>query len=458
MSSGAQLTREGPSWDLSHGPLRVSDDGHFLVHEDGEPFLWLGDTAWELFHRLDREEAEAYLENRRAKGFTVIQAVCLAEFGGLVEPNRYGHLPLIGSDPARPDVREGPDNDYWDHVDWIVAKAAEKGIYIAMLPTWGDKVSRQWGQGPEIFNETNARSYGQWLGRRYADAPNLIWVNGGDRNEDGKLAIWRAFGEGLRAGDGGRHLITYHCSGGNSSSKWFHDEAWLDFNLMQSGHAAEHTPNYRMVAEDYARRPAKPTIDGEPRYEDHPAGFKVENGWFDDVDVRNTAYWALFAGAFGHTYGCHDIWQFRSEKHPPVTHARTPWRQAMDLPGAGQMLFVRRLLLSRPFLSRVPAPELVVEGQAPDYGHVEAARGADGRYAMVYIPTGQAVTVDLEPLSGRTLRAWWFDPRTGSAERIGEFDRAGRQAFDPPGAPGRGNDWVLVLDDAARDFPPPGRE
>src|SRR5262245_2103933 len=103
--------------------LKVSDNKHFLVTEHGKPFFWLGDTAWELFHRLNREEAGRYLENRARKGFTVIQAVALAELDGLNDPNPYGHRPLLNNDPAKPDVRDGANNDYWDHVDYVVDKA-----------------------------------------------------------------------------------------------------------------------------------------------------------------------------------------------------------------------------------------------------------------------------------------------------------------------------------------------
>lgn len=446
----------GPAWDYTHGPLRVSANCRFLEHADGTPFLWLGDTAWELFHRLDREEAERYLENRRAKGFTVIQAVCLAEFDGLGAANAYGHRPLLDNDPTRPDVREGPQNDYWDHVDFVLEAARRRGLYIGMLPTWGDKVRREWGIGPVIFNPGNARVYGRFLGQRYRDAPNLIWILGGDRNPDGYEAVWRAMAEGLSEGDGGRHLITYHPQGGASSSRWLHQEAWLACNMLQSGHSAKDAPNYQMIAHDYSLSPPKPCLDGEPRYEDHPVNWKPEMGWFDDYDVRQAAYWALFAGAFGHTYGCHDIWQFYSPKHPPISSARTPWTEAMDLPGAWQMLNVRRLLLSRPFLTRIPDQQLVA-GNVPDGpDHVQASRADDGAYAFLYLPTGRPVEVDLSRLSGERVRAWWFDPRTGEAREAGEFARQGTRTFTPPGPQGRGNDWVLVLDDASRAFGPPG--
>jgi hypothetical protein len=188
--------------------LQASENGHFLVTGDGEPFFWLGDTGWQLFHRLDREEADVYLHDRAAKGFTVIQTVALAELDGLKTPNAYGHRPLIDNDPARPDVQEGPENDYWDHVDFIVQRANALGLYIGFLPTWGDKWQAGRRGSPPVFQVDNARAYGRWLGERYRTA-GIIWILGGDRNirSSAERDVIDAMAQGLREGDGGAHLI-----------------------------------------------------------------------------------------------------------------------------------------------------------------------------------------------------------------------------------------------------------
>lgn len=163
---------KGRPVDFSHGRIMVSENHRFLQHEDGTPFFYLGDTAWELFHRLSREEADAYLSDRASKGFTMIQAVAIAELDGHTVPNAYGHLPLNDFDPASPAVTDGPDNDYWDHVDYIVARANALGMYVGMLPTWG----RYWHEGTGVrgnrplFDERNAEIYGEFLGRRYKDS------------------------------------------------------------------------------------------------------------------------------------------------------------------------------------------------------------------------------------------------------------------------------------------------
>lgn len=443
--------------------LQVSENRRFLQREDGTPFFWLADTAWELFHRLGRDDAKLYLDRRAQQGFTVIQAVALAEFDGLIAPNASGHLPLRDNDPARPDVKEGPDNDYWDHVDGIVAEANARGLYVGLLPTWGDKWNKKWGQGPEIFTPANAATYGAWLGRRYRDA-GVVWILGGDRpvESDAHRAILDAMAHGLAEGDGGRHLKTFHPTGGRGSAESFHTAGWLDFNMRQNGHEAAFNPRYAMTRADYDRTPPKPVLDGEPLYEGHPIAFKAaDHGISIAADVRRPLYWDLFSGACGHTYGHHAVWQMWTTNREPKNGPILPWTGAIDEPGACQMKHARRLLESRPYFSRIPDDSVLVPSAVPNLvpgaglKRFVATRDSGGAFAMVYAPCGRAFAVRMDKIGGPVVRAWWYDPRTGAATPIGEFPNRGERTFTPP-QPGEAVDWVLVLDDAARDFPPPG--
>jgi hypothetical protein len=437
--------------------LAVSENHRFLVQGDGTPFFWLGDTAWELFHRLTREEAERYLTNRAERRFTVIQAVILAELDGLHTPNAYGERPLVDDDPGKPNER------YFAHVDWVVEKANRLGLYVGLLPTWGDKWNQRRGAGPEIFTPENAEAYGEWIGRRYRTA-GVVWILGGDRTPetDAHRAVIRAMARGLRRGDGGAHLMTVHPSGGRGSAEWFHDDAWLDFNMRQNGHVAEFTGRYDQTLVDYLREPAKPVIDAEPIYEDHPISFDAAKlGHSVAADVRRPLYWDLFSGACGHTYGHHSVWQMWQPGRDPINAPLLPWTAALDQPGAAQMQHARALLESRPFLSRVPDSSFIVPATAatsvPGSGRYRfvGTRATDGSYALVYVPTGRAFQVRMSVITGPSVRAWWFDPRTGRATSIGTFPNTGERAFTPP-APGDGLDWVLVLDDAAKRYAAPG--
>ena len=442
--------------------LKVSGDHRFLVTNDNKPFFWLGDTAWELFHRLDRGAADRYLETRAKQGFTVIQAVALAELDGLNKPSAYGHLPLQERDPARPAVIDGPSNDYWDHVDYIVDKANRLGLTIGFLPTWGDK----WFGPAEarIFDVQNAAVYGEWLGQRYRDK-SLVWILGGDRlvENDGHRAILQAMAEGLKKGDGGSHLITFHAVGNKGSSEYFHETPWLDFNTRQNGHGTEYNGRYDQLRVDYERSPFKPVIDIEPIYEDHPIAFDaVRFGHSTAADVRRPLYWNLFSGACGHTYGHHSVWQMASGQDDGVNRPLMTWSEALDQAGAAQMQYGRWLMMSRPFGQFVPDQEVIVPDKwttsVPGAGryYFAATRASDGSCAMVYVPIARKFKVRMDKIAGPSVKAWWFNPRDGKAHEIGRFPNTGEQEFLSPD-PGEGLDWVLVLDDAAKALPAPGQ-
>jgi hypothetical protein len=445
--------------------IKVTENRRYLQYENGKPFFYLGDTAWELFHRLNREEATQYLTNRAQKRFTVIQAVVLSQLGGLTVPNPYGDVPLIDGDPAK------PNEAYFRHVDFIVNKAEELGLFIGMLPTWGS----YWASGKSIFTPANARQYGLFLGNRYRDKA-IVWILGGDRSigTDEERAIMDALAAGLTEGDGGAHLKTYHPIGPGMSSITLHQAPWLDFNMFQSSHAARDHDNGLYVEHDYALTPAKPTMDGEPRYEGIPVGFYNRGAGgierFDDYDVRQAAYWSLLAGACGHTYGNNNVWQmFRPGVAGPDDSGRRdlfggpgsniganiPWYEALDHPGALQMRYVRRLFESLPFTKLVPDQRVILNGPTTGGAKVRAARASDGSFALVYSPRGESFTLDKSIVKAQRQRQYWYDPRYGTAYAVKEQDSWGIQTFTPP-TNGRGNDWILVLLDAVAVFPVPG--
>lgn len=459
----SETARQGPAWDLSHGRLKVAENGRFLVHEDGTPFLYLSDTNWELFHRAGREAAERLLDHRRSQGFTVVFGPvtgaldCMHFHDPLGIPNRYGDLPFVDKDVTRPAVTEGASfddaeqYDYWDHVDHIIDIAEAKGLHVGIIPAWHGHYKEGY------ITAKNARQYGRFLGKRFGNRQNIFWVLGGDTNvpSDERARAHHELAAGIRGTEAVPHVMSFHPRGGNSSSKWFHDSDWIDFNMIQSGHGARDLPNFQKIQSDYARRPIRPVLDGENRYEDHAVNWNTVNGWFNDYDNRQAAYWSLFAGSFGHTYGTRGVWQMWEPGREKYTWLNHYWYDAMNLPGGWDMLHVRELILSRPFASRVPDQSLVADEFTGKH-HLQACRGAG--YAFVYCATGKTFEVDLRPrtISGEVLIGWWFDPRTGETNKIGEFENGKLLSFDPPGGVKRGNDWILVLDDKAKNWKPPG--
>lgn len=431
-------------------PLKVSDNGRFLVHTNGEPFFYLGDTAWELFHRLNREEAARYLDNRAEKGFTVIQAVVIAEISGLKKGNAYGEKPFHKLDAGQPNEK------YFEHVDWIVDEAAKRGLYIGMLPSWGRWVGNN-DEGRELanfFTPENGRTFAKYLAERYKDKP-VIWVLGGDRQPTKSVAVWDEMAAGIREVVGQNQLITYHPR--TDSSGELHNKPWLDFNKIQSGHDPKST-NYDAIARDYGLAPVKPCMDSEPAYEYPPDALPAERP-VGEIQVRRLAYWGLFAGAHGHTYGTHPIWQMYDEGRDPRWDVVTPWHQAMDLPGANQMKFVKRLMLSRPFLTRIPDQTLVTAPETKGIEKIVATRDGsvgnnDATYLMVYFPTHHRVAINTGVIAGTSLKVTWYNPRTGESTSAVESANGGTAEFEPP-TNGEGEDWILIVDDGSKGYGAP---
>jgi hypothetical protein len=456
-------------------PIRVSDNHHFLVTEDGKPFFYLADTAWGLFN-MTREDIDRCLRDRAAKKFTAIQAVA-ANYTGLDRPNPYGATVFLNRAPAgSPPVLEA-NPAFFDNVDYAVDEANSLGMYVTMVAIWGKSYVNE---KHSVFDAPGAYAYGKFLGSRYRDK-RVIFVLGGDWYPDGTEAIWKAMAEGMRAG-GGHPLITFHPTGIQSSSRWYQNDPWIDFNMVQSRHIVLNR-SYDLIAQDWERTPPKPVVDGESTYEGivddlityHP-GIPV----IQDRDVRRVAYCAVFAGAAGCAYGSQGVWNYSSPAPGAPAAGRRVYGmppvsldEALQRPAGAQLQYLRALMESRPMLTRIPDQWLIVSDPLSTTERIQGTRSSDGSYLFVYTSTGRPVRVRLRDkiyntLSGTSYRAWWYSPRDGRATLVGEFPRteAGdresdvhrgdiSREFTPPSS-GPGNDWVLVIDDAARNFPAPG--
>lgn len=452
--------------------LKVSENGHYFKKEDDTPFFWLGDTGWEMLHRLSREEIDRYLEDRSKKGFNVIQTVVISEFiKSDKETNFYGDSVLINDDPLRPNVTRGsnPANsneyDFWDHIDYAVATAEKKSLYIALLPTWGEWVIPRGGKA--LFNTVEqAYSYGYFIGDRYRKSPNIIWILGGDRHPDerpGGADLWRAMAEGIADGVNGvkkqdgkadysTTLMTHHSY--NSSSVWFHNDDWIDFHMWGSYHAEiNNSRAYELAFSDWNLQNPKPTINSEPCYEAHGINYAIDdNGYFTSTDVRLAAYWSVFSGAAGFTYGAQPIWQFTDstrKKHSKMT--LTSWQEALDLPGAGQMKYLKELMAEMLSAGLFPDHSLLSGSGVNCGGYTCVMR--NGTSAYIYVPAGNPLMVKPGILTGKKFIAEWFDPRTGIRKSAGDFTNDSEKIFNVPGMSeelawlksGRGCDWVLIL-------------
>ena len=269
--------------------------------------------------------------------------------------------------------------------------------------------------------------------------------------------IWQQIGRTLHD-LASQHLISFHPFGRTSSSIWFHDASWLDFNMFQSGHRRydqirdtddphswKGEDNWKYVAEDYALKPVKPTIDGEPSYENIPQGLHdPSEPYWTAADARRYAYWSVFAGAFGHTYGDNAVMQMHKPDSGEGDYGvRNFWYEAINDTAAGQMQYLKKLILSLPFFERVPDQSLIAGTNGSKYEYIIATRGK--KYALFYTYTGRSFDVILNKMPGKRVKANWFNPGNGETSFIGLFETSAKQHFNPPGREHPGNDWVLIL-------------
>ena len=464
-----------------HGKLEVSENGHYIQHKDGTPFLWIGDTGWGMFQQLTREEVDHYLDNRQRLGFTVIQSVVFwYPHGGGIESgphnaaNAYGHRPFKGGedspDTAEPLVVAGgsPEapNDYWDHVDYIIDAIKQRNMYLALLPCWGRAyVTLQFSGSHLEFTDEEAKAYGTFLGKRYRNEPHILWILGGDakaykkgydRNQvyqdwDGR-ATFRAMAEGIVYGVTDQKpawneahpawnevFMSYHPDGdpGANSSEWFHEDVWLTANGVEVWREVQLV--YSTMLDEYQlEKPFKPSLFLEGSYEF--GSYRYECGWVTPVKVRRQIYHTFFAGGAGHTYGAGPIWAMRGTGGG--YSCGYTWKQALEFPGAKQFAGVAKdFLQSHQWASWIP-DQRIIQGETGEGESLKmAVRLSSGNMSLVYFSNHSKAQI--KNILNRESAAYWFNPADGTREEEENFKSDEVREMSPPAG---WEDAILVLE------------
>ena len=469
-SAGAKAAKVYKPWD--NGQLKVTDNQRYLVHENGTPFFWLGNTSWLMPERLNRDEVEFYLTREREEGYNVEQIQVLNAiptfniYGQQANDDSFNFDKYTASANSK-SASNNTSYGYWEHLDYIVDFAASQGIYIAMDCIWGSQI--------EKMTPSKAAQYGRFLGERYAGKPNIIWMIGGDIMGDKGMESWDALARAIKKADP-NHLMTFHPRGRTTSAWWYNDREWLDFNMFQSGHRrygqrngdGDYTikdnteeDNWRFVemsrsgwSDSELRREVKgqqkPVIDGEPSYEDIPQGLHDFSAprW-QDYDVRRYAYWAVLAGCLGHTYGHNSIMQFMRPGVLASFGAEKAWWDAMNDPGYKQMKYLKWLMLALPYTGAEPDQSVISSQNGLRYDRIIALRGHD--FMLVYNYSGKPVELDLSKISGTKKRAWVMNPADGTLKFLGDYDSA-KAEFTFDGAYMRQSDRVIIVTDGQKNY------
>ena len=421
-------------------PIKTSPNHRYFVDQNNRPFLMQGDSAWSLLVDATKAEAEQYLENRRRKGFNTV-IVNLIEHKWNGPTNRDGEGPFLV-----PGDFSTPNEKYFEHADWVIRKAGEKGILILLLPIFlgYQGTDEGWIEEALANGPAKCHAWGAFIGKRYKDFDNIVWMMGSDRRPGAALKDVNAIVAGLKEYDR-RHLITAQGPPEDSAVDDYGQTGWLDFNTTYTYEIVHHK-----LVSDYSYKPVMPFVLVESTYEGEYNASAVQ--------IRRQAYWAILCGATGQFVGNYPLWRFAPG-----------WQAAMDATASTDMVIALRLFQSRAWYDLVPdlkgpnvggsptAPmhrEVVTAGIGERNGldYVAAARTSDGATVMAYLPSSRTVTVEMSKISGSEAKVWWFNPRTGNATASGEFPTQGSRQFTPPAE----GDWVLVIDDAARKLPAPG--
>ncbi len=452
------LTISGSNVLAKKTPFVVSPNKKNVVFRSNpkDAFEFVSDTAWNMVQELSRDQIEEYLDIRVSQGFTMVQFIGTGhDFG----PQRhYGWRPFDGGNFSKPRVISGPDNDWWDYIEWIIDELKERSMYAGFLPTW-----RQDFHSGRIAGEAECEAYGRFLGKRFRDQNDrIIWFMGGDLPTRAFPLSWhRALARGIAKGVSGgvedydAVFCSYHVAGRGNTLAFPPDEPFMDFDTIQSGHW--NTKPYELQSEGMIKESLaahnKPCLDFEPMYE-------FIRDYATSAVVRHIIWWNVFEGAFGTSYGHGGIWHFGTYNHVGGSWV---WKHPDNYKStvAKQIGVLKKLLSCRPGASRMPDLDpLDPSTRFEHHNRIYCLRDVERTYLMVYTPNGANVKIRIDRLAGSRYHAWWYNPRSGDVIDLGTSANTGASVtFDPPderGANYTDTDWVLILDDAACKYPKPG--
>lgn len=417
--------------------------GNYLYEFD-KPFFWLGDTAWLLAENLEMKDIIKYLKNRKSLGYNVIQMVLFYTLP--TKEKIESGMPVGGKDIYT--------KEYFDFVNDIFKASKELGIYIALLPTWGSFVKNR------VVDVSDVDRFSNFLVKTFGFNENLIWVLGGDVLGDANLDYFNALGNALKALDK-KHLVTFHPFGRTLSARWFNNQKWLDFNMFQSGHRRydqarlkswdDVEENYygedswKYVVENFSYDIKKPCLDAEPSYEGIVQGLHDYNEpYWEARDVRRYAYWSVFEGACGFTYGNNAIIQFYTKDLGEGAYGvRESWIDALHSEGGAELQYLKELFESVDYTNGKNRNDLLLSPQKERYHRVSIFAGSN--YIFAYNYMGDSYTISLEEYKNYAMDAYWMNPQNGSKSYIDTFKGVSKITVRPTKRHELSNDWVLIL-------------
>jgi Protein of unknown function (DUF4038) len=444
-------------------PLRPAPGGRFLEDQRGVPFLIKGETAWLALANLTEAEQQTYLEDRAAKGFNLVEvSLTNHDYTGPPSPtppaNRRGEQPFL-----RPGDFSAPSDAYFDRAVAFVDRAAARGMAVLIAPNYLGFDGGREGWWEAVNAEVNTREvcfrYGQYLGSRFRDHPNVIWLAGGDfeppPGSEGERRHWEIV-RGIREA-APRQLWTGHWNlshqGGIST-----DQA-LFASAMDLNGVYQYANVWKYVTRAFDVRPPRPVFLLESTYEhEHPTS--------NTQPFRKAWWWAMLSGSSGVIWSNVFLWMCESARgtyqvtYGDVDGTVSSWAAELESRGTRQILQLHAFFESIPWTRLVPAGpasgrrELVTAGQSSGQGHIAAASSPDGDLVVAYVPPtgrpGRRFALDLSGLRAPGV-ARFYDPSAGAFVHTVAIPKPTREVeFETPGLNASGlDDWAVVVEQAA---------
>jgi hypothetical protein len=425
-----------------------------LTYGDGDPWFYLGDTAWEIVWKSTMDQVRHFISDRRRKGFSVLQMTSISHMALPINrgvTNRDGQSVFLDSDYGKLNPR------FFDYLDTIISMANDSGLAVSLVPLWASfnilDSSNHWH--PRYLTNDESLLLADYIGARYA-GHNVIWIVTADDSykTPEKQAFWPEFAHRLRAASGPRHLMTIHPQGWTSSIDFFDNNTdWIDFQMYQSSHTIAGAYTWFGGQTAYKLSPPKPVVDGEAVYEDlhnnlwEPGAPIPADGDTSRIlpqHIRQASYEAIFSGAkVGMTYGANGIWQWHDTGYYDILDARLYAMQAIDLPGSTQMSVLKTLMTTYHWYRLNPRQELI-RGLKSVASYMPVV--ADTDHVLLYFPMHTtSVMANLSSLGG-SVSFRWIDPATGETIHLQHDSLA--PGTDLNISPPDTNDWLLVAEPA----------
>ncbi len=423
-----------------HGPVVIANDGVHLVHADGTPFFWLGDTAWNGPLWSSAEDWNFYINHRVAQGFTAVQWV-VGQWRGAPEGDSHKQRVYGGVD------RIAINLDFFKRIEERHDALGHAGVLSVPIMFWAINRGPEDAVNPGVsLPEKEAILLGRYLAARW-NADPVVWVLNGDGDyQKEKAARWRMIGRGVFQ-EIWHAPVAIHPGGLLWVMDGFPDESWLSISGYQSGHS-DTEANSRWItmgpaATYWKRDRARASLSLEAPYES-PAREGLTPA--PDYVTRRNHYWSILnAPIVGVTYGASGVWSWSDGVKPVPGHGnRVPaaWRTVLDLPAAKQMIHLIRFFESLDFQRLRPEPQVLARqpGTEAVTRFISAAQTSDKALAVLYTPVDRTVSVNVAALPPG-VTGEWFNPRTGARSPATGNLAGDTLDFSTPEV----GDWLLVL-------------